>query len=183
MTQGLVAVSDRLLDRVIDALPAASGVTLTSTTGATLEAMGRRARSVVVIVAHDGGDADDAELARVLKVLSRAAPQRGVLRALYVHGPGARALCESNDLFVPLPERQDELARALSEDFEATGQAAAAPAAALAVDVLARLQEEVERLRQQSAHGLEEARREIRSLRSQQATPLDAIDDGWARAE
>ena len=39
MTQGLVAVSDRLLDRVIDALPAASGVTLTSTTGATLEAM------------------------------------------------------------------------------------------------------------------------------------------------
>ncbi len=119
MSKGLIAVSEQLVEHVARALPDDVSVTVSPLAGAMLEACGRRADAIVVVVQHDGSEDDDAKLVGALRSLARVSPKRGLLRAVYVAGPGARSLCATSDLFVPLPSDPKAFSDLLAEDFMA----------------------------------------------------------------
>jgi hypothetical protein len=204
MGKSLVAVSEQLVERIIGALPEDAAVTVALLGGAASEACGRRAEAIVVVAHHDGSDADDATVVGALSSLARVAPRRGLLRAMYVGGPGAARFCAGVDRLVPLPDDPTALRDLLAEDLASD----TAPRYALAQpgarnererrrstlelpavvkeppSAVAHLEREIERMRAQLATLTDRTTKEFTALRAgTRENAIEAIDDGWKPAE
>jgi hypothetical protein len=79
-------------------------------------AHGRRAERVVFVLHHDGSAEAQKTLTDVLS-LANAVLRSGTVRAIYVGGPGAPLACWGSPLLNPLPQRLEDFAAMLAEDF------------------------------------------------------------------